>query len=182
MLWAVACVCFFGFFRLGEITVPSDAAYDATSHTSIGDLAVDSHKNPKVIRIHLKKSKTDQLKKGADIFIGKTGNDLCPVSAMLAYVAIRGFREGPLFRFVDGRPLTKDRFIHHLRSALTGVGIDSSLYSGHSFRIGAATTAAEKGVEDSTIRALGRWKSDAYLGYIRTPRETLAQVSQTLAK
>ena len=33
----------------------------------------------------------------------------------------------------------------------------SSCYSGHSFRIGAATAAAKLGVNDSMIKVLGRW-------------------------
>ena len=28
MLWAAVCACFFGFMRSGEITVPSESAYD----------------------------------------------------------------------------------------------------------------------------------------------------------
>ena len=36
--------------------------------------------------------------------------------------------------------------------------------------IGAATTAAQEGVADSVIQALGRWTSATFLGYICTPR------------
>ena len=46
---------------------------------------------------------------------------------------------------------------------------DPGGYSGHSFRAGAATTAAKAGVEDSVIKALGRWESSAYLIYMRLP-------------
>ena len=52
--------------------------------------------------------------------------------------------------------------------------------SGHSFRIGAATTAALRGVEDSVIKMLGRWESSAYQRYLRTPRKSLAALSARL--
>ncbi len=53
---------------------------------------------------------------------------------------------------------------------LSLAGVDAARYTGHSFRIGAATTAAANGVNDATIQILGRWKSDCYTRYIRTPR------------
>ena len=46
---------------------------------------------------------------------------------------------------------------------LSGMEVDR--YSGHSFRIGAATTAATAGVKDSLIRTLSRWSSAAYSTY-----------------
>lgn len=57
-----------------------------------------------------------------------------------------------------------------LRRALAAIGYPQEDYAGHSFRIGAATTAAAAaGLEDSTIQLLGRWNSAAFLSYIRTP-------------
>ena len=61
--------------------------------------------------------------------------------------------------------------------ALQNAGISPAGYSGHSFRIGAATTAAQAGLEDSVVKTLGRWESAAYQQYIQTPRETLAAFS-----
>ncbi len=83
--------------------------------------------------------------------------------------------------FSDGRPLTRARFVTEVKMALTRAGVDSSGYSGHSFRSGAATTAAKRGLGDATIKMLGRWQSNAYQVYIKTPRDQLAQVSQVLA-
>ena len=76
----------------------------------------------------------------------------------------------------------RSRFVDYVRTALQQAGIDSAVYSGHSFRIGAATTAASHGLEDSLIQTLGRWESDAYRRYIHIPRAQLASVSCVLAK
>ena len=94
----------------------------------------------------------------------------------------RGSGPGPLFKFADGKPLTRARFVAKVREALTQAGVDCTPYSGHSFRIGAATTAASQGIEETTIKMLGRWKSSAYQLYIRTPREQLAAISQKMVK
>lgn len=182
MLWAACTTAFFGFFRMGELTVPSPTAFDPSTHLTMQDIAIDKRDSPSLVQIHLKVSKTDQERKGVSIFIGKTGDDICPVAALTAYLATQNRSEGPLFQFKDRTPLTKDKFIQHVRAALSVAGYDPSLYAGHSFRIGAATTAAERGIEDSTIKALGRWKSEAFQTYIRIPREKLASVAPILSK
>lgn len=182
MLWAAASLCFFGFFRSGELTVPSVAGYDAASHLSNSDVSVDSLSDPQTLRIHLKASKTDPFRSGVDVFVGRTNCAVCPVSAVLAYLTKRGSSPGPLFQFSDGRPLTRARFVAEVKEALSLAGIDSSQYSGHSFRSGAATTAVRRGIGDATIQMLGRWKSDAYRAYIKTPRDQLAEVSRRLAR
>ena len=110
---------------------------------------MDSHSSPLLVKIHLKTSKTDQERKGADIYmyVGKTGDILCPVAALLAYSAVRGALPGPLFQLQDRTPTTSYRSSEQL---LTDIGLEASRYAGHSFRIGSATTAAEKGIEDSS--------------------------------
>lgn len=112
--------------------------------------------------------------------MGRTGNELCPVAAVLAYLVARGPGPGPLFQFQNGKPLTRVRLVDEMREALTRAGVTCSGYSGHSFRSGAATTAAKQGINDATIKMLGRWKSSAYKLYIKTPRTELASYSQRL--
>ncbi len=82
-----------------------------------------------------------------------------------------------LFRIADGRYLTRQRFMAAMRDTLAEVGVECSRYSGHSFRIGAATTAAASVMEYSMIKTLGRWKSLAYLEYVKIPRQQLASYS-----
>ena len=89
--------------------------------------------------------------------------------AVLGYLVVRGHGPGPLFKFKDGHSLTRQR--------LQVAGLDCIKYCGHSFRIGAATTAAKKGMED----AIRRWRSLAYLEYIKIPREQLAGYSKSVA-
>ena len=181
MIWAACCTCYFGFLRSGEICTPSDASYDPATHLSITDIAVNSHTNTSSIAVRIKASKTDPFRQGVTIYLGATDSKLCPVKAILAYIAVRGHHQGPLFLFSDKKVLTRERFVDSVRSALCKAGLNPDLYSGHSFRIGAATVAHEKGLDDSTIMTLGRWKSNAYQRYVRIPRENLAKVSHHIA-
>ncbi len=83
----------------------------------------------------------DQERRGVDLFIGRMGNSLCPMVAMLRYLELREMDDGPLFREQNEAPLTKDRLVAKVRQTLQLVRIDQSNYAGHSFCIGAATTA-----------------------------------------
>ena len=104
-----------------------------------------------------------------------------PVSALLNFMAVRPQGGGPLFVHEDSSPLTRSWFIQLTKCALELANTDATRYSGHSFRVGAATAAAAAGVPAHFIKMLGRWQSEAYHSYIRTPRESLASVSQFLS-
>ena len=71
LLWAVCCTGFFDFFRMGELTVPSPTSYDPNLHLSFSDVSVDSRQAPTMACIHLRRSKTDQFGRGADIYLGR---------------------------------------------------------------------------------------------------------------
>ena len=117
-------------------------------HLAVGDLAVDNPEDPGMLQIDLKQSKTHQFHRGTNVCMGRTRDELCPVAAMMAYLAIRGTSKlGALFQLPKGRPLTREHFISHILQALQVLGLDNNHYSG---RIGAATTAAECGIPDST--------------------------------
>ena len=179
MLWAACCLGYFGFLRSGEFTVQKASSPPAMS---ISDVAVDSHDSPTLVKLFLRRAKTDPFGKGIPIYLGKSGSTLCPVLAMLSYLAVRPKLEGPLLVHLDGSPLTRDQFVRLVKRALTAASIDASAYSGHSFRIGAASAAAAAGVPAYLIKALGRWESEAYHFYIRTPREALASIAQVISK
>ena len=64
----------------------------------------------------------------------------------------RGTLEGPFFRSSNGQPLTKSYLVSEVRRALQAIGLPYQNFAVHSFRTGAATTAAGVGLEDSLIR------------------------------
>ena len=161
MMWAACCL---GFLRCGEFTSTKEGH---SAPLQVNGVRVDDHHKPTCISLFLSKSKTDPYSKGITLFVGATGSLLCPVAAVLAYLAIRPSTPGPLFLLSSGVPLTRETFVTWLKQGLLSAGIDSSGYNGHSFRIGAATTAARVGIPDFTIKILRRLESSAYC---RTPR------------
>ncbi len=180
MLWATAALCFFGFFQSGEITVPSENLFDEGAHPMFDEIQIDCLSNSKHLKVIVKASKTDQYRVGTEVFVSKTSNQLCPVAAVLTYIMVKkGKGPGPFFKWQNGKPLTRVRFVTEVKQALTKAGADACLYAGHSFRRGAATAAAKQGVWETTIKMLGRWKSSAYQ---RVPRDQLAMVTPHLAE
>ena len=93
----------------------------------------------------------------------------CPVEFLLRWYRMRGSNSGPLFCLADGSAVKREVFTRQLKGALAFCDLDCSSYKSHSFRIGAASLAAENGMSDAQIRGLGRWKSDAFKLYIRSP-------------
>lgn len=68
-----------------------------------------------------------------------------------------------------------------VRKYLAESGLKPEDQSGHSFQIGAVTTAASRWVPVETIMTLGHWKSQTYGLYVSLPGEQLAGLSRTLA-
>ena len=95
---------------------------------------------------------------------------ICPVLAMKQYLEIRDLDDGPLFRFPDGKPISRSFFTKHLKACLIFCGLDVKQYSSHSFMIGSASYLASLGLSDTQIRTMGRWDSNAFLRYIRNQR------------
>ena len=175
MLTAACTLAFHGFLRCSEFTT-------GLSRSSIRVL---SSPQPH-IELRLLASKTDPFRRGATITIGASSGPCCPVSSLARYLdATRRSSnlpaDTPLFKFTSGTPLTRAVFTQHIQRALTETGFaNSSRFMSHSFRIGAATTAAEVGVPAWLIKTMGRWSSDAYQQYIRTPLATRLAVAQQL--
>ena len=172
-LWACFTLAFFGFFRIGELLL-SPAGHYVRSH----DVSVTN----KGLTIFLRSSKTDPLAKGSLVSISPSHTKVCAVSALSEYLPgrVAMFPPGPLFVMNNGTALTPGLFNQLLRELLDKLGLNSSNYSSHSFRAGAATTAAAAGMPAWLIKALGRWSSEAYQVYISTPKAVLETIPSRL--
>ena len=98
----------------------------------------------------------------------------------MEYLARKGSSPGALFQWDNRVPMSKTKFVEAVCQALTAASLPAKDYSGHSFRIGAATTAATAGLEDSSIQTLGRWRNSAYQLYIRISPQHLTAMAFTL--
>lgn len=74
----------------------------------------------------------------------------------LTYLRKHHSPESPLFSFMDNTPVLRQYFTSQLQLALKFGNLDLSKYQAHSFRIGAATSAAATGYTDIQIQNMGR--------------------------
>ena len=91
----------------------------------------------------------------------------CPVKALRQFIQIHPRNSEVLFVHFNGAPLSRQQFQSVLKKAARVLGWSVDGFSSHSFRIGAATTAADEGIPLEIIMRKGRWKSSAVSGYIR---------------
>ena len=181
MLWAAMLTAFFGFLRVSEYTSSHIKSYDPQSTLCFNDITImRCNKSPKNRRIsvNIKSPKTDPFRIGTTIHLSPNHSMLCPVAALEKYLLVHPTRQGPLFTTQDGKYLTRSKLTKSLKEFLPS----QINMSSHSFRIGAATTAAAAGHPRWLIQAMGRWNSDCFRQYIRIPTETLDNISKSLTQ
>ena len=165
---AMCGLAFFAFLRIGEIT--------ATSKQSPIPLCLNQL--TKLLRggdhevIGFKLTFTDykhhyNQRPFSMVIYCQPSHRPCPVKLLCRYLACRGNSAGPIFITAAGAAVSRNMFAKQLNDCLKFCDLNPSVYKSHSFRIGAASLAAEHGVSDAQIRILGRWKSNAFHKYIR---------------
>ena len=166
-LWAMCCLAIFGFLRVSEFTIPTDGSYDLSSHLSLKDVAIDNRKEPRLLQLALKQSKTDTFKQGCKVYVGAIDNIICPIKAVILYLSKWTNQPGLLFITKDGKGWTAAMFRTALKSLLVKFKVDKNYYNTHSFLIRAATSTSLLNVLDSHMQLLGCWWSNAFQQYIK---------------
>ena len=179
LLWAAFSLAFYGFMRVSKFTTPPTS--DTFSPPGLHWRDIQLNTNSMSFTLH--QSKTDPFRQGHQINISATNTSTCPVRAMHKYISMipPANRKGPLFNGGRFSPLSRANVTTTLRQLLHGTNEEPVNYASHSFRIGAATTAAAAGLPPALIKTLGRWKSNAYETYVQYPPSSLNAVSSLLA-
>ena len=170
MIRAMFSLSFFALLRVGEITV-------SYSHTSKNVLQLNNVTfSPPLPRSRLILITMHHYKHSGPtpttLQIDSQPGPTCPVTALATYIGCRTSSSGPLFVFPNGDPISTHYYTEQLQLALRWCKLDTRYYKSHSFRIGAATTAASLGATDAQIEAMGRWNSNSFKRYIRIPTIT----------
>ena len=184
LLWAAMTLGHFGLLRASEFTVPSQGGFDPKLHLQKGDIEFTTLDNgQECMRVFIKTSKTDKFRNGVNLYLGCSQFTVCALCAMKDYLGpnIGNSDLGsPLFKFSNGALLTRHLLLQQTHLYLTLLGISCDSYSGHSYRIGGATSMASAGMTDWEIKLGGRWSSDVYQRYIRVPPSMLASFAKRM--
>ena len=153
---AMFALMFHALLRIGEVTAsPHNLQF---SNISVQESA-----------IHLIFSSCKHSSGPMTIIIPTSGSAICPASFIRDFLVLRGSGQGPLFCLTDLSPISPALFRSFLHMSAARAGFSALHITPHSFRIGGATHAVSTGASSQQVQALGRWKSSAFLKYIRIP-------------
>ena len=160
---ALFSVMYFAALRVSEVTHSFSNNHNLTS-----EQVKVIHKGPRaLIRIEFSSYKHSQ---GCPtpVVVHPTSSAGCPVELYMQYMTVRpSSNNAPAFCLQDSSPLSRPIVVETLRTLLLQLGFNSEEYNTHSFRIGRATDMSREGFSNTQIATLGRWKSNAFLQYIK---------------
>lgn len=160
-------LAFYALLRLGEITTGSN--YNSANILGVHQIEI-SDTQLTLSFFHYKHSDGTAHKL---IIKHCADTSVCPVWNMRRYLQIRGKANGPLFTHDGLAPIDRCEFVDLIKLTLSFIGLEYGRYTSHSFRIGAACWLADQNVSDTSIRHAGRWRSSAFLKYIKHYHPTI---------
>ena len=177
-MWAACSLAFSAMLRSAEYC--KKASSDSSVHPALQRQDIrfrrrEGESKPWAVEIHIRCSKTDQWGEGAVVVLPATWGVLCAVRALWELYCGQGSIMATRAAFVyrgQGRKkycaLTYADVTAVTKAVGVSVGIDPARVATHSYRAGGASTYVAAGVPEHIIRQMGRWRSDAWLGYVRS--------------
>lgn len=180
-VWACLCVGFFSLARLGELTVTTQKSFRTELHPSRASVRSETHRDGSEVRV-IRLPRTKSSVTGEDISFARQNGAVDPWAALDNHLAINSlaasahlfaYRKSPSNAIV---PLTRRAFLARVKSAAAKA--DLANISGHSLRIGGTLEYLLRGLSFETVKAIGRWKSEAFTLYLRKHAQILAPYLQ----
>ena len=166
-MWAIMLIGFLLFARIGNLLPASKHKFDRSKLLTRSDVFMAQD----CVVVLLTWTKTIQFRERVlqiPLYINETSR-LCPRRALLNMLyRSPGSASDLLFCYKSDTGLkiiTQSEFTQFLRSCLQKVGIDSTMYSGHSLRRG-GHLGLHKRLPGELIKSHGDWRSEAYLLYL----------------
>lgn len=170
---------FFGAARLGEFTVRRLDAFDPARHVKISDVRHERDRKGLSMTVF----KVPDTKSGdgpEDVYWSAQEGSTDPEAAHANHVRVNNPQPSEhLFAYTHNgkrRPLTKTIFLTTLNTACRKAGL--APLQGHGIRIGATLEYLLRGIPFETVKVIGRWKSDAFLLYLRKHAQIMAPYMQ----
>lgn len=181
LFWATIVTCFFGLLRISNV-----AANSKDNRKLI--LRKDMSLTTQGITLHIRGSKTIQcLDRTHEVVLPFIPNHkLCPTAAILRLLGMSSglSPDDPMFAYEgkSGKVRLSPTQVHYkLCSILKSLGYQHTDYGTHSLRRGGATWLILSGVPLPVVKALGDWKSDAIMKYIKPSNQDRFLVLKTVA-
>ena len=137
------------------------------------------------IKVHLKKSKTDQLGVGRNIYIYEHNSPISAFRCLQMYLKHRiNYSKELDFLFISktGKRLSDRNYRDRIKKWVEILGLDPAEYSTHSFRVGSVECATKSKVPPAAIKQQGGWKSNCFLRYARITEEEASELVQDAFK
>jgi len=134
-------------------------------------------------RLYIYKSKTDQLMVGHYIVIEQSQWQYSVFRLITIWLKLRKHMKArpqdPFFVNSNNERISKKDITTAVRTVAQASNIpDDKVISGRSLRSGGATWLALSGIDHSTIKAIGNWKSDAIMHYLAALPSLNTSISQ----
>lgn len=174
-------IMFYSLARTGELTVPSQKAFDPAIHIKPADIRADSDRNGLPVTVgHLPKTKSSP-DTGEDIFFASQSGPSDPGIALQDHLRLNsppGQAHLFAYRTNSGhKPLTRAVFLKRLNDAAIGRNLGN--IKGHGIRIGGTLEFLLRGTSFEVVKSLGRWSSNTFVLYLRKHAVILAPYIQS---
>ena len=158
MFKAAFALAFYGLMRISELVYTNGQSNALT----LCDVKIEQ----KALLVTIQSSKSNSKPVTLQPYT-KSLPQSCPEALIKNYLDMRPAKPGVLLVHMNELGLTRYQFSSVLNKIVAFLGLPTANFKTHSFRIGRATQLAIQGVSDESMKLMGRWRSEAYKGYVR---------------